>query len=133
MPPTPARTAGSRPPTSERGHSEGGPARPTHSARRGTRVRDRTQFDLMLLAVVAQEPGDGYAVAATLTEQTRGRVTVPSRVVFTSLHRLTRNRLVRRKAGVYVLTDSGTRSLAAKRREWRTLQVAMQAVLDHTG
>jgi DNA-binding PadR family transcriptional regulator len=53
--------------------------------------------------------------------------------VFTSLHRLTRNRLVSRKAGVYVLTDSGTRSLAAKRREWRTLQVAMQAVLDRTG
>jgi DNA-binding PadR family transcriptional regulator len=133
MPSTRARTTGSRLPTPRRGRSEGASAPSTPSAAPRTRVRDRTQFDLMLLAVVAQEPGDGYAVAATLTEQTRGRVMVSSRVVFTSLHRLTRNRLVNRKAGVYVLTDSGTRSLAAKRREWRALQVAMQAVLDRIG
>lgn len=100
------------------------------SGRPAVRVRDRGQFDLMLLAIVAQGPVDGYGLASALTEQTGGRVSVPSRVVFTSLHRLTRNRMVRRTGQSYVLTDAGARSMTAKRREWDTLDKAMRVVLE---
>jgi DNA-binding PadR family transcriptional regulator len=93
-------------------------------------VRDRSQFDLMLLSIVSQQPGNGYAVATTLHDQTGGRVAVSTRVVFTSLHRLTRNRLVRRtNQGGYMRTQAGTRSIAAKRREWQILNDAMQSML----
>jgi PadR family transcriptional regulator, regulatory protein PadR len=95
-------------------------------------VRDRGQFDLVLLGIVAQEPGDGYAVASALRAQTGGRIAFSERTVFTSLHRLARNRLVRRKGRVYALTDVGRRSLDAKRREWQTLNDAIQHILDPT-
>lgn len=86
----------------------------------------------MLLAIVAQGPGDGYAIASSLSDQTRLRVAVSPRVVFTSLHRLTRNRLLHRRGGEYLLTQAGARSMAAKRREWDTLHHAMQSILDNT-
>ena len=102
--------------------------------RSGVRVRERGQFDLMLLAVVAAQPGtNGYRIAEALRDKTQQRVAVPEQTVFSSLVRLRRNRLLRRTNGGYELTDSGQRSLIAKRREWQTLQTAMTSLLEALG
>lgn len=102
--------------------------------RSGVRVRERGQFDLMLLSVVAARPGsNGYRIAEALRDKTQQRVAVPEQTVFSSLVRLRRNRLLRRANGGYELTYSGQRWLIAKRREWQTLQTAMTSLLEAVG
>ncbi|GAA1213672.1 PadR family transcriptional regulator [Pseudonocardia alaniniphila] len=92
----------------------------------------RAHLDLLLLAVIRDEPGDATAVMRELRERSGGRFTPSSQVVYAALHHLARNRLVqladtaRRR---YELTDSGRRSLATKRKAWESFVNGVQGVV----
>ena len=125
---TQTRTGGAGRPSAQN------PQSGARNPRSGVRVRERGQFDLMLLSVVAVRPGsNGYRIAEALRDKTQQRVAVPEQTVFSSLVRLRRNRLLRRANGGYELTYSGQRSLIAKRREWQTLETAMTSLLEAVG
>jgi DNA-binding PadR family transcriptional regulator len=125
---TQTRTGGAGRPSAQN------PQSGARNPRAGVRVRERGQFDLMVLSVVAARPGsNGYRIAEALRDKTQQRVAVPEQTVFSSLVRLRRNRLLRRANGGYELTYSGQRSLIAKRREWQTLQTAMTSLLEAVG
>ncbi|MEV1291677.1 helix-turn-helix transcriptional regulator [Pseudonocardia sp. NPDC049635] len=81
--------------------------------------RDRSTVDHVLLAAVSREPGDGAAVRRAVHERSGARASLPSGLVHRALHRLERNRLVRREPGsrVYRLTASGRRVLRSHDRE----------------
>lgn len=92
---------------------------------------DRTQLDLLLLGAVAQEASTGYEAASTVRTRTRGAVTVSPQTAFQALHRLTRNRLMRRLPDQrYELTSTGERVLAARHRRWRRVDTAVKEMRD---
>lgn len=96
------------------------------------RVHARAHFDLLLLAVVHGEPGDGAAVMRAIREGSGGRFSATPGTVYPALHRLERNRLVGRRPHDprrYVLTEAGRRSLAAKQREWDSFAHGVRALL----
>jgi DNA-binding PadR family transcriptional regulator len=81
------------------------------------RVRDRAHVDLLVLATLAEGARSGYEVRDALAERVGDSVSVPETRIFPTLHRLARNRLVRREhegSRRYVLTDVGRRSLEAR-------------------
>ena len=90
---------------------------PTTATGRGSGVRDRERCDTLVLAALTTEARDGYGVLRRLQDGA-GRTPHPSaQQVFASLHRLARNRLVRRASGDprrYRLTATGSRVLAAR-------------------
>jgi PadR family transcriptional regulator PadR len=99
------------------------------------RVYARAHLDLLLLAVIHQEPGDGEAVMRELREQSGRRFTPSSQVVYSELHYLERNRLIRRsyvEPRRYMLTASGRRSLTTKRKEWESFAKGVQTLLQRT-
>jgi DNA-binding PadR family transcriptional regulator len=72
-----------------------------------------------VLAALVTADRDGYAVLHHLQEGARGTPQPSAQQVFASLHRLARNRLVRRSpddARGYRLTGTGRRVLAARTR-----------------
>ncbi|NMO90902.1 PadR family transcriptional regulator [Actinomycetospora sp. TBRC 11914] len=80
-------------------------------------VRDRERCDTLVLAALASADRDGYGVLERLREGARGTPTPSAQQVFAALHRLARNRLVRRSPAdprAYRLTTTGTRVLAAR-------------------
>jgi DNA-binding PadR family transcriptional regulator len=92
-------------------------------------------LDLLLLAVIHGEPGDGEAVMRELREQSSGRFAPSRQLVYARLHYLERNRLISRSYAEprrYVLTDSGRRSLSWKRKEWESFARGVQALLGRT-
>jgi DNA-binding PadR family transcriptional regulator len=96
------------------------------------RVYVQAHLDLLLLAVIREEPGGGYAVMRRLRDKSGGRFTPSAQLMYPALHRLERNRLVER-SGVehgYRLTPSGRRSLATKRKEWEAFTKGVQMLLD---
>lgn len=99
------------------------------------RVRDRASLDLLILAAVHDEPGDGAAVARRVRERTGGLVELGPGTVHRALHRLERNRLVHRSPGPtgYRLTPSGTRVLHRKRQDFERWVDAVRAVLPAGG
>ena len=94
-------------------------------------VQARAEVDLLLLGAVGQEPpADGFALRARVQEQTRGAVAVSEQMTFRTLHRLTRNRLVRRLPDrTYRLTEVGERALETRRQRWERTCRAIGAVL----
>ncbi len=92
----------------------------------------QAHLDLLLLAVIREEPGAGGAVIRALHEKSGGRFTPSAQSVYPALHRLERNRLVERSAADrrYRLTPSGRRSLAAKRREWEAFAEGLRGLLE---
>lgn len=80
-------------------------------------LRDRERCDTLVLAALASADRDGYGVLHRLQEGARGTPQPSAQQVFASLHRLARNRLVRRSpddARRYRLTGTGSRVLAAR-------------------
>jgi DNA-binding PadR family transcriptional regulator len=70
-----------------------------------------------VLAALATADRDGYEVSRRLREGARGTPQPSAQQVFSSLHRLARNRLVRRSPDDprrYRLTSTGRRVLAAR-------------------
>ena len=82
-----------------------------------TGLRDRERCDTLVLAALAAADRDGYGVLHRLQDGAGGTPLPSVQQVFASLHRLERNRLVRRAPGDprrYRLTATGSRVLAAR-------------------
>jgi DNA-binding PadR family transcriptional regulator len=80
-------------------------------------IRDRERCDTLVLAALASANGDGYEVLARLQDGTRRGRRPSTQQVFTTLHRLHRNRLVARSANDprrYRLTATGSRVLSTR-------------------
>lgn len=79
----------------------------------------------------------GYAVIASLKEQSRGAFDLPEGTVYPALHRLERDGLAAsewdagasRRRRVYHLTPKGAAALAARRRQWQVFARGMQAIV----
>lgn len=93
--------------------------------------------DLLLLAVLADEPAHGYRVVELLRERSEGVFDLPEGTVYPSLYRLESRGFVAsswrtseaRRRRVYRLTRSGRRELARRRTSWERYGRAMEAVL----
>ncbi len=99
------------------------------------RVHARAHLDLLLLAAVGSEPGDGAAVMRELRERSGRRFSLTAGTVYPALHRLERNRLIQRARNDprrYVLTAAGYRSLSAKQQEWESFAQGVRALLPPT-
>ena len=98
-------------------------------------------LDLILLGILAGQPGHGYAVITALRARTDGALDLPEGSVYPALHRLEDLGLLAsewqplggRRRRVYHLTAKGATALAAERRDWRTLVAAIEAVLLPAG
>ena len=80
-------------------------------------IRDRERCDTLVMAALAAAPSDGYEVLARLRDGTRRGRRPSTQQVFTTLHRLHRNRLVARPASDprrYRLTATGSRVLSSR-------------------
>ena len=94
-------------------------------------------LDLVLLGVLAVQPGHGYAVIRALRERSHGVLDLPEGSVYPALHRLEDLGLVasawtstgRRRRREYHLTRSGAKALASERKDWSRLAGAINAVL----
>src|SRR5579862_8728695 len=101
------------------------------------RERLKGNLDLLLLSVLADRPGHGYAIIAALRDRSGGTFDLPEGTVYPALHRLEDAGLLAsswadvngRRRRVYGLTDQGAAALAAEQAEWRRFSGGMQAVL----
>jgi PadR family transcriptional regulator, regulatory protein PadR len=99
--------------------------------------RTRGHLDLVLLGVLAEQPGHGYAIISALKEQTGGVLDLQEGSVYPALHRLEDLGWVAsewqpisgRRRREYHLTRAGRKALAAEWREWGRLVDAIDAVL----
>jgi DNA-binding PadR family transcriptional regulator len=99
--------------------------------------RVRGHLDLVLLGVLGDEPGHGYAVITALRERTQGVLDLPEGSVYPALHRLEDlglltsdwQAVVGRRRRVYRLTEQGAAASAAEQRDWRALVAAIDAAL----
>jgi DNA-binding PadR family transcriptional regulator len=97
----------------------------------------RGHLDLVLLGILGQQPGHGYAVITALRERTDGVLDLPEGSVYPALHRLEDLGLLAsewgpvggRRRRVYHLTERGSAALATERRDWRSLVAAVDAAL----
>jgi DNA-binding PadR family transcriptional regulator len=100
------------------------------------RIRDRGQIDALVLAALADGPKRQDEIAETLRSRVGDRLDLPYSRIVPTLHRLQRNRLVSRPGSDprrYRLTDTGTRSLAARRRAADTFAAAVHQLADAGG
>jgi DNA-binding PadR family transcriptional regulator len=94
-------------------------------------------LDLLLLAVLADEPMHGYAVIEALRARSDAVFDLPEGTVYPALHRLDEAGLVNstwtevlgRKCRVYTLTRKGARALGDRARAWDEFAAAMHAVV----
>ena len=93
--------------------------------------------DLLLLAVVADEPAHGYRIVELLRDRSDGVFDLAEGTVYPALYRLERQGLVAsrwsngdgRRRRVYRVTAAGRRELARRRRSWERFEEAVRAVL----
>lgn len=98
-------------------------------------------LDLLLLAIVAEQPVHGYAVIEALRTRSDEAFDLPEGTVYPALHRLERaghlastwTTASGRRRRVYTLTDKGRKALERERREWRRFAAAMGAVVSSSG
>jgi len=94
-------------------------------------------LDLVLLGVLAAEPGHGYSIISALKARTDGVLDLPEGSVYPALHRLEDRGLIAsewrpvggRRRREYRLTLDGTRLLASERKDWNRLAAAINSVL----
>ncbi|PZS20391.1 MAG: PadR family transcriptional regulator [Pseudonocardiales bacterium] len=99
--------------------------------------RIKGHLDLVLLGVLSESPGHGYAVITTLRARTEGTLDLTEGSVYPALHRLEELGLLAsewqpvagRRRRMYRVTTAGQRALQAERRDWRALVSAVEAVL----
>lgn len=95
------------------------------------------QLDLLLLAVLADEPLHGYAVIAAIRARSNGVFDLPEGTVYPALHRLEAagslrsswQRLEGRKRRVYELTGAGVAARIAERTRWQRFVASIDTVL----
>ena len=99
--------------------------------------RVKGHLDLLLLGVLAEGPGHGYAVITSLRTRTEGALDLPEGSVYPALHRLEDAGLLTsewqpvagRRRRVYWLTPRGADALAVERRDWHALAAAINSAL----
>jgi PadR family transcriptional regulator, regulatory protein PadR len=97
----------------------------------------RGHVDLLLLAVVADEPAHGYRIVELLRDRSDGVLDLAEGTVYPALYRLERQGMIvsrwsngdGRRRRVYRVTAAGRRELARRRRSWERFQEAVRAVL----
>jgi PadR family transcriptional regulator, regulatory protein PadR len=100
----------------------------------------RGHLEGLLLAVVAEEPGHGYALSQRLAARSGGEFTIPEGSMYPALQRLERRGLVTsawvdvegRRRRVYRLAPAGCREVAATYRDWKAFAAAVEQVLGGT-
>jgi DNA-binding PadR family transcriptional regulator len=100
------------------------------------RIRDRGQVDALVLAALADGPLRHDEIADVLRSQVGDALDLPFSRIVPTLHRLARNRLVSRPSDDprrYRLTDTGTRSLAARRRAADAFAASLHHLADGQG
>ena len=97
----------------------------------------RGHLDLVLLGVLAEAPGHGYAIISALRERSAGVLDLPEGSVYPALHRLEELGWVGsdwrpvggRRRRVYRLTPEGRKAFTREKRDWSRLASAINAVL----
>jgi transcriptional regulator len=96
-------------------------------------------LDLLILKTLALEPRHGVAIADRIAQITGGTFSVRAGSLFPALHRLEQEGFVEgawsatdegRRARVYRLTAAGRRQLAAEKRNWTRIALAIGRVLE---
>lgn len=95
-------------------------------------------LDLLILRTLELEPRHGLGVADRLEQITRGTFSVKPGSLFPALHRLEASGLVKgewtvndqgRRIKTYDLTADGRRRLAAEKKQWARIALAVAQVL----
>jgi len=94
-------------------------------------------LDLLLLSVVADTPGHGYAIAEALRARSQSLIDLPEGTLYPALHRLEDAGLISgrwsqvngRRRRVYQLTAKGHRLRTQKHRDWHLFARTVYAVV----
>lgn len=97
----------------------------------------RGHLEGLLLAVLTDEPGHGYALVQRLAARSGGDLQVPEGSLYPALQRLERRGLVTsswvtsdgRRRRVYRLAPDGRREASASARDWKLFSAAVDRVL----
>lgn len=96
-------------------------------------------LDLLVLKTLALEPRHGVGVADRIGQITRGTFQVKPGSLFPALHRLEQEGFIAgewgetpegRRAKYYRITPSGQRQLAAEKKNWARVVLAIGQVLE---
>jgi PadR family transcriptional regulator, regulatory protein PadR len=106
-------------------------------AKRSTEIVKGT-LDLLVLKTLALEPRHGVAVADRIAQITRGTFKLGPGSLFPALHRLERDGFIAgewsttaegRRAKFYRITAAGQKQLAAEKKNWARIVIAIGQVL----
>jgi PadR family transcriptional regulator, regulatory protein PadR len=107
-------------------------------ARRQTEIMKGT-LDLLVLKTLALEPRHGVGVADRIEQITRGTFQVKPGSLFPALHRLEQEGFIAgewgetpegRRAKYYRITAAGQRQLAAEKKNWARVALAIAQILE---
>ncbi len=107
-------------------------------ARRQTEIMKGT-LDLLILKTLALEPRHGVGVADRIQQITRGTFQVRPGSLFPALHRLEQDGFITgewsetpegRRARYYRITATGQKQLAAEKKNWARVALAIAQVLE---
>jgi PadR family transcriptional regulator PadR len=96
-------------------------------------------LDLLVLKTLALEPRHGVGVAERIDQITRGTFRVKPGSLFPALHRLEQNGFIAgewsetpegRRAKYYRITAAGQRQLAAEKKNWARIVLAVGQILE---
>jgi PadR family transcriptional regulator, regulatory protein PadR len=96
-------------------------------------------LDLLVLKTLALEPRHGVGVAERIDQITRGTFRVKPGSLFPALHRLEQNGFIAgewgetpegRRAKYYRITPVGQRQLAAEKKNWARVVLAVGQILE---
>jgi DNA-binding PadR family transcriptional regulator len=98
-------------------------------------------LDLLLLAVLKEQPLHGYAIVEALAQRSDGAFVLPEGTIYPALHRLERGGLLAsdrtevggRQRRVYRLTEEGSAALAEFERNWERFAHGVDTVLRRAG
>ena len=93
--------------------------------------------ELLLLVVISEAPGYGYAITQSVRSRSGGKLDLKEGSLYPALHRLEREKLLEsywtlhdgRRRKNYRLTAAGRKALAARRREWQAFTEGVRVVL----
>ena len=96
-------------------------------------------LDLLILRSIEPEPRHGLGIAERIEQVTRGTFIVKPGSLFPALHRLEQQGFIEgewtsspagRRARSYRLTTAGKRQLAAEKKEWSRIALAVGRMLE---
>jgi PadR family transcriptional regulator PadR len=96
-------------------------------------------LDLLILKTLALEPRHGVGVADRIQQITSGTFQIKAGSLFPALHRLEEHGFIKggwsvtpdgHRAKYYAITPAGQRRLAAERKNWTRIVVAIGQILE---